>query len=77
MAAAAAPTFRSRVFNGLLWKVLSQAFSQLSGVVVAVILARLLLPHDYGLAAMVLVFAGLVTVFSDLALGAAIVQRGR
>jgi O-antigen/teichoic acid export membrane protein len=75
VAATAAPTFRSRVFSGLLWKVLSQGFSQLSGVAVAVILARLLRPHDYGVAAMVLVFAGLVPIFSDLALGAALVQR--
>jgi O-antigen/teichoic acid export membrane protein len=75
VASAAVPTFRSRVFSGLLWKVLSQTFSQLSGVAVAIILARLLRPHDYGVAAMVLVFAGLVPIFSDLALGAALVQR--
>lgn len=50
-------------------------FRQLSRIVVAVILARLLMPEDYGLAAMVLVFSTLVLIFSDLALGAALVQR--
>jgi O-antigen/teichoic acid export membrane protein len=70
-----APSFRSRVFNGLLWKVASQIFGQLSGMVVAIILARLLAPGDYGLAAMVLVFAALVPIFADVALGAALVQR--
>src|SRR2546423_657647 len=66
---------RGRVLRGVAWKGTSQAFLQLSRAAVAVVLARLLAPHDYGLAAMVLVFASLVLVFSDLALGAAIVQR--
>ena len=34
-------------------------------------------PHDYGIAAMVLVFSAVVPIFSDLALGAALVQRRR
>ena len=65
----------SRIRRGLLWKGASQVFGQVSQIVVAVVLARLLTPRDYGLAAMVLVFAGLVPIFSDLALGAALVQR--
>jgi O-antigen/teichoic acid export membrane protein len=66
---------RSRILRGLAWKLLSQVFLQSSRLVVAIILARLLAPHDYGLAGMVLVFASLVLVFSDLALGSALVQR--
>src|SRR5688572_22850111 len=69
------PTMRSRILNGLAWKVISQVFGQLSRIAVAVILARLLTPHEYGLAAMVLVFSTLVLIFADLALGAALVQR--
>ena len=63
--------------RGLAWKVASQVFLQGSRFVVAIILARLLAPHDYGLAAMALVLASLVIVFSDVALGAALVQRPR
>ena len=44
-------------------------------MVVALVLARLLSPHDWGLAAMVLVFAGFVVVFTDNALGTALIQR--
>ncbi|MGH3004340.1 MAG: MOP flippase family protein [Gaiellaceae bacterium] len=66
---------RSRVLHGIAWKVVSQVVVQLSRVVVAIVLARLLSPHDYGLAAMVLVFAALIFIFSDLAFGAALVQR--
>ncbi len=47
---------------------------QVSRLIVALILARLLAPEDFGLAAMVLVFSSLVLVFSDLGLGAALVQ---
>ncbi len=72
---AEAPGLRARALRGIAWKGASQLVLQGSRVVVAVILARLLSPHDYGLAAMVLVFASLMLVFSDLALGAALVQR--
>ena len=41
----------------------------------AIVVARLLRPTEYGLAMLALVFASLVLVFSDLALGAALVQR--
>jgi len=43
--------------------------------VVAIAVARLLTPAEYGLAALALVFSSLVLVFSDLALGAALLQR--
>ena len=66
---------RGQVFSGLAWKVLSQVVGQGGRLVVAVLLARLLAPRDYGLAGMGLVFSSLVLVFSDLALGAALVQR--
>jgi O-antigen/teichoic acid export membrane protein len=66
---------RARVLGGLAWKVVSQVFTQTWQTVVAIVLARLLVPEDYGLAAMVIVFAAIVPVFSDLALGAALVQR--
>ena len=65
------------MLRGLAWKGASQIFLQGSRLVVAVILARMLSPHDYGLAAMALVLASLVIVFSDVALGAALVQRTR
>jgi O-antigen/teichoic acid export membrane protein len=68
-------SMRTKIASGLAWKVASQIFRQLSRVVVVVILARLLTPAEYGLAAMVLVFSSLVLIFTDLALGAALVQR--
>lgn len=69
------PLLRERVVRGLAWKATSSIFLQVARIVVGVVLAHLLSPHDYGLAGMVLVFSSLVLVFSDLALGSALVFR--
>jgi len=74
-AAAPAAELRRRVLRGLAWKGASQVFLQGSRLVVALTLARLLSPRDFGLAGMVLVVTSLALVFSDVALGAALVQR--
>jgi O-antigen/teichoic acid export membrane protein len=66
---------RSRVLRGIAWKTISSVTLQSSRIVTAVLLARLLTPHDYGLAGMVLVVSALVAVFADLAFGAALIQR--
>jgi O-antigen/teichoic acid export membrane protein len=63
------------IARGLGWKLSSQLFLQLSRILVVIILARLLAPEDFGLAAMVLVFTGIGVVFTDLALGAALIRR--
>jgi O-antigen/teichoic acid export membrane protein len=65
----------SRILSGIAWKAGSQVTLQLTRMVVALFLARMLTPHDWGLAAMVLVFAGFVVVFTDSALGTALIQR--
>jgi O-antigen/teichoic acid export membrane protein len=65
----------SRIRSGLAWKATSQITLQISRVVVALLLARMLAPHDWGLAAMVLVFSGFVIVFTDNALKTALIQR--
>jgi PST family polysaccharide transporter len=65
----------ARVRRGLAWSGGSELALQGMRLVVALVLARLLAPDDYGIAAMVLVFSSLVLVFSDLGLGAALVQR--
>jgi len=69
------PEMRSRVLRGVAWVGASQAGGQVVRALVAVAVARLLTPGDYGLAALALIFSSLVLVFSDLALGAALVQR--
>jgi O-antigen/teichoic acid export membrane protein len=69
------PDLRARVLGGLGWVAGSQLGLQLTRAIAAIAIARMLTPEEYGLAAIALVFASLVLVFSDLALGAALVQR--
>jgi O-antigen/teichoic acid export membrane protein len=66
---------RPLVARGLGWKVASTVSRWLTKSVVAIVLARLLAPSGYGVAAMVIVFSALVAVFADLGFGAALVQR--
>jgi O-antigen/teichoic acid export membrane protein len=69
------PGLRSLVVTGLSWKVVSQVLIQLLSFASTLILARLMTPSDFGLAADALVFGGLAFLFADLGLGASIVQR--
>ena len=55
---------RRRLLGGLAWTGGSQVVGQVVRMVVAVALARILAPEDYGLAAIALVFASLVLFFS-------------
>jgi O-antigen/teichoic acid export membrane protein len=66
---------RARTVQSVAWRAASQIALQLSRVVTAVVLARLLTPAEYGVAGMVLVFSSFVLPFTDLGLGAALVQR--
>jgi polysaccharide transporter, PST family len=74
-AVGAATKFGSAVLTGFSWKIASILVSEGTRVVVAIVLARLLTPADYGVAGMAFIFAGLAALFSDLALGGALVQR--
>ena len=72
---ARADSIGSRVLQGIAWKASSQVILQITRMVVALLLARLLTPHDWGLAGMVILFAGFTIVFTDNALGTALIQR--
>jgi O-antigen/teichoic acid export membrane protein len=63
------------VFSGVLWKAATRGVASVTRVVVVVTLARLLTPEDLGLAGMALVVASFIGIFTDPALGAALIQR--
>ena len=65
----------SRVVGGIGWIGASKITLQVFRLGVGAILARLLLPSDFGLIAMVLVFSGVIELFSQLGFGAALIQR--
>jgi O-antigen/teichoic acid export membrane protein len=61
--------------SGLWWSLGAQFLRQGSQFLIAVFLARLLTPPEFGLVAMVVVFSGFAGLFSDLGFGPALVQR--
>ena len=72
---AAAGKLRSRVASGAAWSMGASLAVLASRAAVAVVLARLLTPAQYGLAGMALLFTSLVLLVSDFQLGAALIQR--
>lgn len=66
--------FREKAIAGVSWSVVSQLGRQGLSFVVGVVLARLLVPGDFGLVAMVTIVTGFATTFAELGFGAAIVQ---
>lgn len=68
---------RPRVVTGAFWTFATVGAMLVARLGFGLVLARLLTPHEYGIAGMALVFAALVLAFSDLALGAGLVQRPR
>lgn len=69
------PSFGALVLRGASWTLISQVVVQAGRFGFVLVLARLLTPDDFGLVAMALVVTGFVIAFSDLGLGAALVQR--
>lgn len=69
------PSLRQQIGSGLAWKGASQVLLQGMRFALAISLARLLSPHEVGIAGMVIVFATFIIPFADFGLGAALVQR--
>jgi O-antigen/teichoic acid export membrane protein len=68
-------TLRGRVVGGLAWNIASQVVGSGTRVIVGIVLARLLTPHEFGIAGMAIVFSNLMILFTDLSFGAALIQR--
>ena len=66
---------RQKVFSNLIWRFLERSGAQLVGFIVSIVLARILVPEDYGTVALVTVFTSVLNVFVDSGLGAALVQK--
>ena len=72
---AATGGLQGRVARGLTWTLIDTWGSQLLGLVVFVLLARLLTEIDFGLVTAAAVFVGFAQLFVDQGLGDAVVQR--
>ena len=63
------------VFINFIWKLAERSGSQAISFIIAIILARLLMPSDYGTVALVMVFLTILQVFADSGFGVALIQK--
>ena len=68
-------TLETRTVRSIGWSAASQIAQLLMAILISAILARLLVPSDFGLIAMVVVFSNFVAIFSSFGLTSAIVQK--
>nr|WKN34697.1 lipopolysaccharide biosynthesis protein [Tunicatimonas sp. TK19036] len=68
-------TLDKKIASGIGWTTISTLGNQGLRLLIKLVLARLLLPEDYGLIGMATVFIGFVDVISELGMGAALIQR--
>lgn len=66
---------KRKVLSSLFWKLMERGGTQGIQFVVQIILARLLLPEDYGIIAMVIIFTSIANVFVQSGLNTALIQK--
>ena len=65
----------NKVASNFLWRFAERCGAQIVSFVVSIILARILVPEDYGTVALVTVFTTILQVFVDSGLGTALIQK--
>ena len=66
---------RHKIFGGVAWNAVGLMIDNGLNILVKLILARLLLPEHFGIIGFAAIFIGMVEVFSDLGMSAALIQR--
>lgn len=68
-------SLKEKIINGLVWKFGERIIAQGVSFIISLVLARLLLPDQYGVVSLILVFINIANVFVSDGLGAALVQK--
>jgi len=68
---------KGKGIQAFIWDFLGKLGTHASSFIVTIILARILEPSDFGLIAIIMVIVSLATIFSDIGLGGALIQRKR
>ena len=71
----AGDSLKGKTIAGLFWSFAERIGAQLVSFVVSMVLARLLMPEEYGIIAIVWVFINLCNVFVNSGFGRALVQK--
>lgn len=65
----------NKIVSGMMWSFSEKIAAQIVSVVVSIILARLLMPDDYGVVAIVYIFTVVAEIFVTSGLGTALIQK--
>ncbi len=68
-------TLKHKAVNGVLWRVAEQGGKQLIYFGISVVLARLIMPDQFGMVAMLTVFTAVAGVFIDSGFSTALVRK--
>ncbi len=66
---------KSRAINGAFWKVFEKICVQLAHFFIGIVLARLLMPSDYGIVGMLSIFLSLASAFQDCGFAKALIRK--
>ena len=66
---------RGKVAKSFFWKILERVFSQGIGFVVQIVLARILMPDDFGSLAIIVAFTSYATFFVASGIGTTVIQK--
>lgn len=70
-----AESIRRKFFSGLVWTFIQNVAVRALGVVITIVMARLLMPEDYGLIGMLSIFIAISDVFIQSGFGQALIQK--
>lgn len=66
-----------KIFSGMKWKAVERLFLQIVNALTPMVLARILMPENFGTIALLTVFVSLGNTFVNNGLGNAIIQKKR
>ncbi|MFT4801467.1 MAG: O-antigen/teichoic acid export membrane protein, partial [Flavobacteriaceae bacterium] len=66
---------KSKIIKGGLYLSIVNVLSQFLAIVVNIVLARLLLPEDFGLVALTMTYIGFITLFTNMGFGSSIIHE--
>ena len=66
---------KNKAIRGLLWSFFERIGHQSVSIVVSVVLARLLLPEEFGLIAILMIFIGIAKSFADSGFASALINK--
>ena len=66
---------KDQVISNLTWRFLERCGAQMVSFIVSIVLARILMPEQYGRVALITVFISILNVFVDSGFGNALIQK--